>query len=1632
MPTSPSAFHASRISRAFPGWSRRLHPQDASRLIDAAHPPYLDEHGAPYSWYAIASEDDRRLIGAALRTRDASARALADALGDKRNPVTFCTPLLQHALAIETPVDTAQYVFQPFKVESDWVVDPLDPTLPPSSIPLPPASVVTADGPARSSSLLEAALHNFSGMAAVGPLSMLHAGPHEATPLPGLSLGRFVDVCRHLDLGRRYQDHLAEVYDGARASRIETAWIQASLDQLRLDLYTAALSERIGQAARQALLHWCDQVPSVLYAGHPLTCSRLELFGIALHEVLVFSRAAPGQINPCILYMPGNTDEPLREFVSAQALGRYLAQHLQGTHYRHRVLACAPLSQQPTLAAHLQTAVFEPREHLGSTVWMPKPTPVVRAELHDLPAAPWQTLYKAYTRKLKADARTLVVPTAEVDAQARQALIEHWLERGLDVLNVAAMLVPGLGQVMLTVSAAQMLDGIFHGLQAWEDDQRAEALGQVKSLLLNALGMAAIGGVSVAIKASGFIDAMDSVFIDEQPRLWLPDVSAYRSDLVVPPDARLNAAGQYVRDTRYYVHLDDGWYEQALDQQGRWRLRHPSDPDAYAPAFVHDGARGWRLAHETPLDWEPMTLARRLDPMVRTLAQEDVQAALRVSETDEAHLRRCHIASEPPPALLIDAVTCLSVDDEVEDLIRRVRAGLPLPTHKNHAAALLPQLPGWPQDHVLELFEGSERWGASVVYGRAPQLGDARIQMTREELASGALARVVVEQLDDPIVDALLPAGTAATDRVTALQAVLADALTAQRQALFDSFYEARHPVPSPIAQPIGRHFTGLPNNVLRALADAASQAEREQLEAGRVPLRIAEEARRLQARHRLERALLGLHRPTLATADTHTLATALGEAEPGMTVDQVFDMACSRRTWAARLLGQQPIKPGFRSPLRLSDGRLGYPLSGRPRLMRWRRNERTRLQDLYPSLTATEREAILAYLRTRGNVSDQLVALQHEQDALAVDLLRWTEAAEGEARESRRLFSQRLNSAWRREGGADLVLDDLNVGTLPSLPARFDHIRSLSLRSLDLHTIPANFLQSFARLERLHVAFNRNLDPETLFQALGSAPQLRSLSVVESNLVHLSAQAEAALASMRSLTELSLRRNLLVLTERNWQVLARLPLTVLDLRLNRITLTPAMAASIGRMVSLHTLDLSVNPLQLAPDLTALTHLTSLQLHDCELSAWPPGLSSLMQRPDSALQQVELSGNRIRQVPDLDALIQAPYLQRLRHDPVERYWRFSFNDLAPQTARRLSALGVTVFEHGAFAEPTEHVNWLEDADVSQRQLWHDLFENDAHRDLREVIERVGRSAQARDNLRSLRRQVWDVLQRAADDTTLRERLNEIAGDFPATCGDAGADAFSALQIEVMAYDESATSELPGPYLFNFYRRLFRRDQVNALAARLHAARLERQAALIARAEGGPADGALPPLDVLDDIDDAHLLEGGVDDIEIRLALRQALAETLEFPEPSQDMLYRETAQVSLTTQFNVEEAVRVRDDTARLRRRWIAAQPAWQRFLRQREAARFEAVDARWYAALEYLESCLDADVPAMSALEAPVIETLRAVLPDSPLDAAGQLRRLTLTEQVYRQAVERISAARQAAVEALIGQLTAEQDPNP
>ncbi|WP_313294912.1 NEL-type E3 ubiquitin ligase domain-containing protein [Pseudomonas sp.] len=1627
-------YHAQQLARSLPSWTTHLHSSAVEAIMSAQRHPYLQADGQAEPWYLSAAAQQREALRAALKQRGHSLEALHKALQPLQGLTEFCQPLLQQALAIPAAVDRAVYFFQPFKRRPFVQVEGesgLAAGLEHEQFEYDPS------GTARKVSLLEAALHNFVDSAETGPYSELHSSRTDSTRLVGLSVRGFVQTCRQLDLGQRYQDHLASLYDGEQAALLEAHWCQASRDELRVHAQIAAMQDRLDALGLSAIEQLCAHARTPSHSGEPWVCRRLELFGVPLHDVLVIGPAQPGAANPCILFIPGAPDAPLQQYSSAQAAAAGLTRRMQHSAMLQWMIRRAPQALQAALFKRVTERLFDRPQPPTVPPLLPKPDPHLDFATHPLPAAPWARLYAAHVARLKADAACLAVPTAQVDAQARLALLEHIASVGMDLANVAALFLPGLNGVMLAVGGAQLMNSVFHGIEAWEQDDKAQAAAQLESVLLNIALMGAIGGGVAVLKSSRFVDSLISIEHAGGERLWRPELASYSTNRTLPASVTANARGQLLHQGRFYARLDGRLYEQRLGADGQWRLVHPADPHAYQPVMRQVGEGAWRIEGEQPLDWPRQQLLSRLAGDAEDLAEADLDAALRCTGLDEDTLRHVHVSEGNTPPLLADALNLLRVDQNVDQLIGALRHGASVANYPGYVVDQLLELPGWPADHLVKVFDGPEAWGPSTLYGSAARPEASVVTLTRNDLELGQLSQTVLSQLDESAASALLPSIAEANDRASALNGVLADALGAHRTELIERIYTAAQPPLSEEAQVLQRQFNSLSQRTLETLVAHASALERTRLGSGRVPLRIAEEARSLQARGRLDRALLGLYQPRLANADSATLQHALQTMYPEASPAQRLQHALLDRRQTARLLGQQPQRAGYRSPLRLADGRFGYPLSGRGRWREWIRQattsiEERRLQELYPALSAPERRALVETLRQRGDAAEQIRHLQRERTGLQRHLQRWVSEADAAARHSRQQFEQAITRAARRDDGATLTLEHMTLEQLPALPARLDHITSLNLQGLGLQSLSGEFLQSFPRLEHLRLSRNPRLQPESLMQALRQAPRLRTLAVTGSPIGALDDAGRATLAHLRGLRALRLHGVDLALGEADWQTLAALPLEHLQLSDNAITLSAQAAARIGQMTRLTELNLSHNPLGMAPELATLEHLQSLDLSGCGLQEWPHGLSALMQRPDYALRTLHLSENAIHELPTLDDILASAYASDLLSEH-RLAWEFHFNQLAPEQAQRLRAIGVGIVEHADFLAEDQTVDWRASANPDQRQQWDALFDQDNHRALREVLERVGRSAQAQHNQQSLGAQVWRLIEAASHDQGLRQRLDEVASDFPPSCGDAGADGFSTLEVELLAYRESSNAEIPTADLFGFYRRLFRREQVNVLAARIHAARLARQAAFLTWLGEAPELRTqfpqLPALDELDDISLTELEQGGVDDIEIRLALRQATAPTLDFPEPSQDMLYRESAHISSITSFNVEQAVLELDGDSRARQAWIAAQPSWRRLLRQRFALHFGALDRRWYQGMEYLDYCLDPEAEPVTELDGRVREHLAEALPAPLQDGAGRLQRMALNSQQYQAALDRLMSERQAELEALYTRLTRQQD---
>nr|WP_314487370.1 NEL-type E3 ubiquitin ligase domain-containing protein [uncultured Pseudomonas sp.] len=1618
--TAAQPMHYAQILRSLPRWSQQL-PADVIRaLIEQTRPPYLDSTGAPYAWYTEANELDRQALVRAVDRRQTGILDLRRLLAPLKGITEFCAPLLQQRLAVPVSVLEAQYSFQPTEVRAPSGV-PGGPSVPTELLPVVPK------GEPQLRSLLEAALHNFEGQHDTTRLSLLQRGVDNAESVPGLRLAAFIDHCRALDLGQRYQGHLGDVFDGPKAADIRAAAIRARQDEFRVQIRVAALQGRISQPWSVALHGLCSDAP----LPNPLRCWQIDLFGVPIHELFLVRNEDSVRDPTVVIYWPQGP-EPMREFVSLSAAFIHLRTALADRDCLHRFVALAPHALQPELLIRLKRALFENAEDSADAPLVRRNTVHLEASEQPLSHALWTQLESEHVNRLKGDARSIAVPTADVDRAVRLRQLAHWLEVGLTVLNVAAICIPVLNPLMLAISAAQITDSVFEGISAWEAGDNAEAMAQLESILLNVAVSAAVVGGGVALKASGFVDAMHSIKVDAGERLWRPSLRGYASEVELPLLPPRNALGQYRLGERTYARIDGALYEQFEDSDGTWRLRHPRDSNAYAPALAHNGEGAWRLALESPLQWSFDFALARLQQVDEYLSLDDLRSAWLTTGIDPEVLQALHENAEPLPARVKEMLAHLRADQRVSRIIDHVRAGAPLRASDNFALPSLVQLPEWPQDHLIEAFEGDEHTGPSTLYGRLPrEPGDIVVQISRIELEQGSLAEIVLAQMADPAVLDTVP--TEAHARGAALQARLAEHLLLQRRALSERVYHLSIPSLSAAGTRLSGQFPGMPVTAVEAIVNKASYLERQTMQAsdGRIPLRVLEEARVMLAQARLDRALLGLYRPTLANADTALLVEGLRGRAPELDDAALWPLAISERDMCAELLGQQPIRPRYRSPLALSHGRLGYPLSGRGVPRRTNVVALRQLESLYPGLSEDELVAMREELARNGDLNTQIHTLQNELATLQQDLRQWVQNSVNPVQQDERLqWRERLIASWRRLGNTSpstLTLENLLIGELPSISARFPHIRSLTLDALELQGIDRAFLGHFPHLERLAIRRNPAMNSVSLFEALQAVPHLQVLDLSGNALTHLGAPGELALGAMRRLRALTLRRNSLVLDDTDMTLLSRLPLDVLNLENNAITLSEAQASRFQEWVHPEQLSLSFNPLGRAPDLRYMARLQTLAMANCNLPAWPEGLTGLMSQTQYRLRRIDLSMNRIHTLPDLDTLLATPFVRDLTARVSERAWYMNYNDMEPATRSRLLRAGAIVYEHEPMEEmPAWQTRWRADATAAQNERWNTLFAPGENQPLFGVLERLSGSAEALSHGAGLRARVWDMLERVSQDETLRQALNDEAQTFPPTCGDAGADAFSALEIRLLIQDASLGAD-PLREQLQVLNRVYRREQVNTLAQRIAWRRSMRREALIEAHYTGE-ESHLPPLDALDDVSavpDRMLVDALVDEIEIRLALRQILAGELDYPEPSAGMLYWQTASINSRIVQNVATEVRRLDQDAVARRQWLVDQPQWQRTLREQHAEQFEALTDFWRAGLDYLDYSQDEHAEPVTQLSTSVRTLLEGVLGESLLDAAGNLRRVSVTEGQYLEAVRRIGQQREDTERGLLESLT-------
>lgn len=991
--------------------------------------------------------------------------------------------------------------------------------------------------PSSTQSLLVAALHNFH-LVETRP-SDTRKGYLRTRSGKRMALGfhAFAGRCRELDIGAKYQEKLKAVLkpkDGADA--VYRLFQENQQAHLEVAVRSAQLKGELDEHSFQCMLALMA-FPSIV----PATSSNVELrhlylLGVPIHGVVCAAASAAdgGALQGVIVWVPNDPDCPVKRFDSWQAVYDGLARRLASRRYRQffarfvseadRVRFFTRLAEQSKGWTH---------ERLATLTGGHKP--IIAKKDKSIGERLRVFLADSQIDKIFDDARVLAVPTGQEDENDRNERLSGYESLGLNVLNIASLFVPVLGEALLPVALAQIASEFYEGYEDWNLGDRQGAIAHVFGVAESMVAGALLAkGVSVAVKALkpvAFVDKLSLVRTRQgKVKLFDGSLESYQLD-----PASHNAQ---TPQEQWLLHDDNQLYRLQTERGGR--LRHPTRADMYTPRIEDNGAGGWRHEFEQPRTWSGAgTLVRRLSGRLSDLSDETAKHLLQATGYSEAQIRQLHLENQGAPARLLDAL-------ERHQL------------HQQHAhlggaelEALFKErepLAGPAQSKLLRDFPGLSLRCAREICAQATGAEITRLESSeRVPLASAERARWYLRE--------------SRLDRACAgLRLFRATNADTQRLAL--ELIELLAPWPADLRIEIRE---GSIEGPLLAKQGKAQAARRRSI--------IRSGNRYAIQGHKGEQDLMSLLFGLLSDGQKRTLGIA------GKQVDALENRlaayASESRDRVAKCLGMGDTK-AMRAPLRFGDGQAGYALSGRgavdgSAIVRG-------IHRIFPTLSALQLDAYIRELRTRRlGLYEHFSMLSLHLEQLRTGLEAWRNEASGLfTRLRRRRVADQIRRSWRRkivneDGSYVLVIDGERVGGLPTLPegVRFDHVERLVLRNMELSDIEADFLHRFANVRELDLRGNRLGRVPQGLEHLGQLRWLdlsRNLIVMDEagerclrglarlqhlNLSHNGELGRAPdLSHLRHLREMSLRATgLMALPE-------RLPLAALvDLRSNRIQL---------------------------------------------------------------------------------------------------------------------------------------------------------------------------------------------------------------------------------------------------------------------------------------------------------------------------------------------------------------------------------------------------------------------------------------------------------------------------------------------
>lgn len=1505
-----------------------------------------------------------------------------------QNIYAFAEPLLKAKLkqAYNVEVDVkATYLRLYFTKETPWYV------------------IDTQAGHAsRTVSMLDAALHNFATSETFTAdsefISQPDANGHfDVQPLKTkMSIEQFKNLCRELDIGGQYDQYLnaflltkepvAQALLKLKAGNNQKAALEAAA-------YLALKKNDITTEAFNVVLGMIEGKTGLTLNGKVMQCAGLSMLDASLTGILLFTAVQDQSrsTDKLIAYVPHDPEHPLKEYASTLAFVQELTRQLQDNktipssqgNYWQFFSQFIDQNQRGHFFAGLEQRLSVVKWHEKDRLdpgptWRDTPVDKPNLEFRVTPIDKnlWEHLYQTTLSKIINDAQAIAVSTARTDSAARWAWWDNFKKVLSDIFNAALLVltpfVPGLGELMLAYTAYQLATEVVEAVVDLAEGQFVELAEHVVGVVTDVIQLAAFGagatiGAEFRLKLSPLVEGMKPVTLpDGQATLWHPDLKPYEQTAMKLPDtSQPDALGLHQHAGKTILPLEGKHFEVSHDPAtGQHRIQHPSRSQAYTPGARHNGQGAWTHEGEVPENWEGPILMKRLGHSVDRYTPAELEDIRLISGVQEGALRRMHVENNPPPPLLADTLTRLEINDDVQGIGERIRTGQPLDPGSYWFERLVPDLPGWPAEKALKVYENAELSGVSRQYGNPDATHEQTLEISASVMMAGQLPERLVNFLSETDMVALLGKPYPENQRVQAMRNRIAEAAEARKTDVFNYQYGLQARSSDSHAQLLQRSFPALPSRVAETLVGDASQAELNAMEQQqRIPLRLKDRARESAFELRAARACEGFHEPGRLVPDTERLALNALKLHTDTYEDLRIEVRDGTYDGTLRCRVGSADASNVRILVRDDQGR--YTV--------WdaSQGKRGEAGDFYQGVLQALPEVKrmkLGYRTTQGALFKQWVMVMTEPPAerrtlLASPPIRAVVPRETELLLRGKMLSKGATTVEEKirnlyphfdEGHIDafklsldangdphLVLDQLKreltslKQTLKGWQNRFlagyvhDDPSGLPSSYLDFQRNGGQFVADrlLECFERKAEVFNEHsysleggyaLDLSAEFRAHDLERWWRELPDLKPYLEQVTTlNLDGCRFSEGQSRLLQDFRHIRRFSARNCE-LARLPAGVGDMRLlealrlsdNRIQLSPTALEQLRNLTRMESLRLDNNPLGALPDVGRMPRLKVLNLFNTGIDAWPVGLFG---KPRPRGFFLDLQANPLTSIPQVAPGSEKAFLiARTRvdahrlSDPArltyEGYRRSV--GLTPALtyppATKVSAEALL----SRWPTPDDTYNLADSPGVGayREEAWYDLVNEPGSEGFFTVLTGLTHSA---DYLQGgpVRRQLSDRVWRMVDAANLDTSLREelfLMSTNPEGCADAGAQLFNNMGLKVLAAEAELFST--------------------------NAAELERKMVMLAKASAR--------LEHVTQIarDDIKARNGRPDEVEVHLAYETGLAKRLDLPWQSEAMKFQPVAGVSEETIDSAYDKI-IEDEEGDGLINQMIKQPLWQQYL---------------------------------------------------------------------------------------------------